>query len=52
MCVLLHRGLAAWLGAAPPPGPRPSLATVPNHAPLPAALASIILRLTKEAAYA
>jgi hypothetical protein len=52
--VLLHRGLAAWLSAAPLSSqPRSSPAT-PNRAPLrlPAAVASIILRLTKEATYA
>jgi hypothetical protein len=53
LSVLLHRGLAAWLSATPPPlGSRPSPATMPNPVPLPATLASIILRLTKEAAYA
>ena len=53
LSVLLHRGLAAWLSATPPPlGSQPSPATMPNPVPLPATLASIILRLTKEAAYA
>jgi hypothetical protein len=49
--VLLSRGLASWLSTAPPPEPRASPTTVPST-PLPAALASIILRLTKEASHA
>jgi len=52
--VLLRCGLAAWLRAAPLSSqPRSSPAT-PNRAPLrlPAAVASIILRLTKEASHA
>jgi hypothetical protein len=50
--VLMQRGLAAWLSAAPPPQPRQPPPNMPNGAPLPAALASIILRLTKEDSYA
>jgi hypothetical protein len=52
--VLLRRGLAAWLTVAPSkPAPlldMPKSARVPS--PLPAALASIVLRLTKEATHA
>jgi len=47
--MLLRRGLAAWLNATPPPGSRSSPGIMPSRMPLPAALASIILRLTKEA---
>ena len=53
--MLLRHGLAAWLST---PSSKPSVPTLdkPNSKPfsslLPAALASIILRLTKEAGYA
>ena len=54
--VLLRRGLAAWLTTAPPSKPAPQLLDMRNSAsppsPLPAALASIILRLTKEVTHA
>jgi hypothetical protein len=64
---LLPHGLAAWLCTAPPvvgsrngavssssPGMATSVASTatPSHGPLPITLASIILRLTKEAAHA
>jgi hypothetical protein len=48
----MQRGLAAWLSAEPPPKPRQPAANTPNSTPLPAALASIILRLTQEATHA
>jgi len=50
--VLLHRGLAAWLSAEPPSPPRSSPTNMPNNPPLSVAVASIILRLTTEAAHA
>jgi len=52
LSTLLRRGLAAWLRATPAPGSRSSPGTMPSRMLLPAALASIILRLTKEAAHA
>jgi hypothetical protein len=50
--VLLNRGLAAWLSAAPASEQRHPPTVKPSSTPLPAAVASIILRLTKEAAHA
>src|SRR5262249_35962579 len=50
--VLMQRGLAAWLRAAPPSEPRQPAANTSKSTPLSAALASNILRLTKEAAHA
>jgi hypothetical protein len=53
--MLLRHGLAAWLST---PSSKPGVPTLdkpnskPFPSPLPAALASIILRLTKEAGYA
>jgi len=50
--VLLHHGLAALLRAKAPLPRRGAPASVRHTAPLPAAIASIILRLTKEAVHA
>jgi hypothetical protein len=54
--VLLRRGLAAWLTAEPSsklvPEPLAMSNSAPLTSPLPTALASIILRLTKEATHA
>jgi hypothetical protein len=51
--VLLRRGLATWLTASKAaPEPLAMSNSAPPPSPLPAALASIILRLTKEATHA
>ena len=57
--ILLPRGLAAWLTEAAAPPPRQRLTNEASHAvdasrhgSLPAAFASIVLRLTREASHA
>jgi hypothetical protein len=51
--VLLRHGLAAWLEAAQPSEPtKPSSDGIASRGPLPATVAAIILRLTREAAHA
>jgi hypothetical protein len=49
---LLRGGLAAWLSRTPVAALAASPTDVPTRAPLPAALASIVLHLMKETAHA
>jgi hypothetical protein len=58
--ILLRHGLAAWLEAAQPSDPlaswqlptKPSSDGIARRGPLPATVAAIILRLTREAVHA